>query len=41
MMGMKKLKNPEMAGGRTPETTANEMGEALAQDWMKGTKTCS
>jgi hypothetical protein len=32
-MGMKKLKNPE--------TVANEMGEALAQDWMKRTKNCS
>jgi hypothetical protein len=32
MMGMKKLKNPDTDGGRTPETTANEVGEALAHD---------
>jgi hypothetical protein len=38
MMGMKKLKNPETAGGRTPETTANEVGEELAHNWMKGMK---
>jgi hypothetical protein len=38
MMGMKKLKNPDMAGGKTPETTANEVGVALAHDWMKGRK---
>lgn len=41
MMGMKKLKKPDTAGGRTPETTANEVGEALAQDWIKGTNTWS
>ena len=40
-MGMKKLKKPETAGGSTPETTANEMGELLAHDWMKGTKNWS
>jgi len=38
MMGMKKLKNPESAGGRTLETTANEVGEELAHNWMKEMK---
>jgi hypothetical protein len=41
MMDRKKLNNPDTAGGRTPETTANEVGEVLAHDQMKGTKNWS
>ena len=37
MMGIKKLKKPETAGGSTPDTMAKEAGEAVAHFWMKGT----
>jgi len=36
MMGRKKLKSPEMDAGKTPDTTANEDGEAWNQSCKKG-----
>jgi len=41
MMGMKKLKKPETAGGRTPATTANEVGEESFHFRTKGTNAWS
>lgn len=37
MMGRKKLKSPETAGGNTPDTTANEDEEAWNHFCKKGT----
>ena len=37
MIGKKKLKKPETAGGRTPDAMANVFGEASAHDSKKGT----
>jgi hypothetical protein len=39
MRGKKKVKNPEMDGGNTPDTTANEDGEASNHSCKKGTYT--
>ena len=36
MMGKKKLKSPEMLAGNTPDTTANEDGEAWNHPCKKG-----
>jgi hypothetical protein len=36
MMGRKKLKSPEMDAGNTPDTMANEDGEAWNHDCRKG-----
>ena len=37
MIGKKKLKSPEMDGGRTPDSTAKEDGEAWYHFCKKGT----
>jgi hypothetical protein len=36
-MGRKKLKSAEMAGGETPETKANDAGDAVAHSERKPT----
>lgn len=41
MIGRKNPKNPETAGGRTPEIKANEAGDAWAHCLKKGTYTRS
>lgn len=37
MIGKKKLKNPDTAGGSTPDTTAKVLGDAWDHDARKGT----
>ena len=37
MIGRKKPKKPEIAGGKTPEMNAKENGEDLAHESRKGT----
>jgi len=37
MIGKKKLKKPETAGGRTPDAMANVFGDAEDHDSKKGT----
>jgi len=41
MMGRKNPKIPETAGGRTPETTANDLGDAIDHCFRNGTNAVS